>query len=534
MIHYFSENVLFEGPYEFTDPFRYIPHQLVVKAAEDIFRHAPECFDEGKMLGVLICRDIATKKIGYLKAFSGTVRDSDGQVTSSVDGFVPPIYDLTDPNGEFKKRETEISFLNSSIKTLLASEELTTLNKELAEAECTRDKELESLRTEMAASKIKRDLLRRNCTDEETLASLIRKSQHEKAELKRLKQSWESRISEIKSGITAFSDKIAELKKQRAYMSETLQDWIFRQYIVHNSLGEERNIADIFAESGLTPPGGTGECAAPKLLEYAFRHGLEPLAMGEFWYGKPSDTAVRSHGRFYPSCTSKCGPLLRFMLKGLNLLKEDSKTESPTIIYEDDSIIVVEKPSGMPSVPGLDGRTSLQEWLSQHREVHQIHRLDMDTSGVMVFGKTTSAAISLRQQFEDHTIQKTYLAKVSLSHLLARLRGKIELPIGPDYDERPRQKVDFKQGKAAHTEYEVTAINEDGTAELKLHPHTGRTHQLRVHCAHALGLGCPIAGDRLYGGNTATRLYLHALSITFIHPITNEEVTFTSKHHCYK
>ena len=172
MIHYFSENVLFEGPYEFTDPFRYIPHQLVVKAAEDIFRHAPECFDEGKMLGVLICRDIATKKIGYLKAFSGTVRDSDGQVTASVDGFVPPIYDLTDPNGEFKKRETEISFLNSSIKTLLASEELTTLNKELAEAECTRDKELESLRTEMAASKIKRDLLHQTIRQPFTTATI--------------------------------------------------------------------------------------------------------------------------------------------------------------------------------------------------------------------------------------------------------------------------------------------------------------------------------------------------------------------------
>lgn len=317
-------------------------------------------------------------------------------------------------------------------------------------------------------------------------------------------------------------------------MSEALQDWIFRLYIVHNALGEELSIADIFAESELIPPGGTGECAAPKLLEYAYRHGLEPLAMGEFWYGKSSDTAVRSHGRFYPSCTSKCGPLLGFMLKGLSLLTEDITTESPVIIYEDEEIVVVEKPAGMPSVPGLDGRPSLQEWLSHHGEIHQTHRLDMDTSGIMVFAKTHSSAFNLRQQFEAHTIRKTYTARVSYSHLLEQQRGRIELPLGPDYDERPRQKVDFRQGKAAYTEYEVMAVNNDGTADLKLHPHTGRTHQLRVHCAHALGLASPIVGDRLYGGDTATRLHLHALSITFTHPVTNEPVTFTSKHHCYK
>ena len=534
MIHYFSDNILFEGPYEFTDPFRYAPHPLVINAAQEIQKHAPDCFSEGKMLGVLICRETETQRVGYLSAFSGTVRKSNGEVTATLDGYVPPIYDLTDPDGEFKRREAEISELNSRIDTLRTSDELQTLNIELADAEQERDKELNQLRTTMSISKRERDKLRQNCSDEDTLTSLIRKSQHEKAELRRLKILWDNRISEIKSRLTTFTDEIESLKKQRASMSEALQDWIFRQYIVHNARGEELSIADIFAESELLPPGGTGECAAPKLLEYAYRHGLEPLAMGEFWYGKSSDTAVRSHGRFYPSCTSKCGPLLGFMLKGLSLLTEDITTESPVIIYEDGEIVVVEKPAGMPSVPGLDGRPSLQEWLSHHGEIHQIHRLDMDTSGVMVFGKTTSAAISLRQQFEDHTIQKTYLAKVSLSHLLARLRGKIELPIGPDYDERPRQKVDFKQGKAAHTEYEVTAINEDGTSELKLHPHTGRTHQLRVHCAHALGLASPIVGDRLYGGDTATRLHLHALSITFTHPVTNEPVTFTSKHHCYK
>ena len=567
MIHYFSDNILFEGPYEFTDPFRYAPHPLVINAAQEIQKHAPDCFSEGKMLGVLICRETETQRVGYLSAFSGTVRKSNGEVTATLDGYVPPIYDLTDPDGEFKRREAEISELNSRIDTLRTSDELQTLNIELADAEQERDKELNQLRTTMSISKRERDKLRQNCSDEDTLTSLIRKSQHEKAELRRLKILWDNRISEIKSRLTTFTDEIESLKKQRASMSEALQDWIFRQYIVHNARGEELSIADIFAESELIPPGGTGECAAPKLLEYAYRHGLEPLAMGEFWYGKSSDTAVRSHGRFYPSCTSKCGPLLGFMLKGLSLLTEDITTESPVIIYEDGEIVVVEKPAGMPSVPGLDGRPSLQEWLSHHGEIHQTHRLDMDTSGVMVFAKTHSSAVNIRQQFEAHTIHKTYIARVSYSHLsvpadgeeeivippwpqgegptkweglfltphlLEQQRGRIELPLGPDYDERPRQKVDFRQGKAAFTEYEVMAVNNDGTADLKLHPHTGRTHQLRVHCAHALGLASPIVGDRLYGGDTATRLHLHALSITFTHPVTNDPVTFTSKHHCYK
>ena len=472
MIHLFSDNILFEGPYEFTDPFRYVPHPLVVKAAQEIQEHAPDCLAEGKMLGVLICREPKTQRIGYLAAFSGTVRRSDGRITATAEGFIPPIYDLTDPNGEFKKREAEISLINSKIDTLLASEEYKSLKQELDDAERTREKELESLRSEMTVSKQERDEMRLNCSDDSILAELIRKSQHEKAEMRRLKLSWENKISEIKSRIAAFSDKTEALKKLRASMSETLQDWIFRQYIVHNALGEERSIADIFHEEGLTPPGGTGECAAPKLLEYAYRNALEPLAMGEFWYGQSSDTAVRSQGRFYPSCTSKCGPLLGFMLKGLNLMTEDKTTESPVIIYEDEDIVVVEKPCGMPSVPGLDNRPSLHEWLSQLREVHQIHRLDMDTSGVMVFGKTADAAINLRQQFEAHTVRKTYLAMVSsttrhasadgneetvlppwpqgegpsqwegsflTSHLLKHKDGSINLPLGPDYDVRPRQ-----------------------------------------------------------------------------------------------
>ena len=317
-------------------------------------------------------------------------------------------------------------------------------------------------------------------------------------------------------------------------MSEKLQDWIFRQYIVHNFIGEKSSIASIFATSGLIPPGGTGECAAPKLLEYAWRNHLQPLAMGEFWYGNSPDTAVRTHGHFYPSCTSKCGPLLGFMLKGLNIHKEDADyTTRPYVTYEDNAIIIVEKPPGMPSVTGLDNKTSLNEWLEKRNGavVHTVHRLDMDTSGIMVYGKTHEAAVNLRRQFEAHSVKKTYIARVGYqdwSALKSGIKNCIDLPLSADYDERPRQKVDFSQGKDALTEYEVISVNEDGTVDLKLHPKTGRTHQLRVHCAHKLGLGSPILGDRLYGGAEAERLFLHAYEITFIHPSSDQKVTYSS------
>ena len=327
-------------------------------------------------------------------------------------------------------------------------------------------------------------------------------------------------------------------------MSDELQDWIFRQYIVHNALGENLSIAELFAGQELTPPGGTGECAAPKLLEYAYRNELLPLAMGEFWYGKASETAVRVHGHFYPSCTSKCGPLLGFMMGGLTRCQSlvIPKTYGQTyqrydLVYEDADILVVEKPSGMPSVPGLDGRVSLQELLEETygHAIYAVHRLDMDTSGVIIYAKTAEAGVNLRKQFEEHTIKKTYSARLKPIAEGAHFSTHISLPLATDYDERPRQKVDFKQGKPALTEYEIVSENADGTIDVRFYPVTGRTHQLRVHSAHALGLCSPIVGDLLYGGHSIIstdahqdRLHLHALSITFRHPRTGEDLTFTS------
>ena len=677
LTHHFPEGFICQEPFHgFTDPFRYAPHQAVAEAARLVINHIDStpllaaAFSEGKMLGVLVCRGGL-----YLAAFSGNV---DGR--SHIDGFVPPIFDLLDPAGHFKAREAEITEMNHKIQTLSDSERMTSLEASLRAASEDKEAALADFRMHMAQSRIRREEVRDETSDPHVLAGLIKESQFEKAEFKRLKKAWDKKIDDIKAQLQVLRDEIAELKASRASMSDQLQEWIFRQYVVHNALGESSSIADLFACKGLVPPGGTGECAAPKLLEYAYRNGLEPLAMGEFWYGRSPETAVRTHGHFYPSCTSKCGPLLGYMLRGLlaeeidifprnagtfaeegeSLPEEgelviEAKAEqippvspifipSPKIIYEDNDIVVAEKPSGMPSVPGLDGRFSIQDYLTcalylsddnfdgddsfgeddmaedgegidiidsneggedcatggnrtegaQFLGVAAAHRLDMDTSGVMVFAKNRKALTILQRQFEEHTVRKTYMARISAPDDFREsigpetvlppwsqgegpatksweglfpnqcFSGTITLPLSPDYDERPRQKVDFQQGKPAHTDYEVMQINPDGTADLLLHPHTGRTHQLRVHCAHTLGLGRPILGDLLYGGWSAhptctsasysastpasdtdstpasdtdsiptRRLHLHALSITFKHPTTGKELTFTSRELCY-
>ena len=543
VIHRFPKEMPFECPSAFTDPFRYAPHPAVQSAASAITEridsdpHLSESFKEGKMLGVLVCHDMEGR-LGYLAAFSGNIGSR-----SNIEGFVPPIFDLADPEGYFRKEEARISEVNRRIAELNRHGGLKAAQERLAECIMSCEAELRQTRSAMMESKIERDAIRQSTSDEMALARLTRQSQHEKAGFRRLKASWAQKIDVLQKELDLRLHEIERLKIQRAEMSDKLQNWIFRQYIVHNSLGEESSIADIFSHQSLTPPGGTGECAAPKLLEYAFLNGLKPLAMGEFWYGKSPDTAVRTHGHFYPSCTSKCGPLLKFMLKGLAVHKDSPTYQVPSIIYEDDAVLVAEKPCGMPSVPGLDGKESLQEWLSgtlcpcngssRTSTIHAVHRLDMDTSGVMVFAKTHEAAVNLRQQFEEHAVRKTYIARLSYGHRREQLsevpEGTITLPLSPDYDERPRQKADSIQGKPAVTEYKVLSFNHDGTTDIIFHPVTGRTHQLRVHSAHTLGLGLPIVGDLLYGGSPHPRLYLHASSISFRHPVTGEAMTFTGE-----
>lgn len=425
----------------FTYPFRYTPSEKVVAASRELISRIDadealrELFAEGKMMGVLICRE------SVLYGFSGLAGGR-----ALVDGFVPPIFDYTAPDGYFRRQEALISQLS----------------------DCGRHPLAEGLST-------------------------------------------------------------------AAQLSRELQDWLFRQYVVMNGRGEQRCILDIFADRGLVPPGGTGECAAPKLLNYAFRHGLHPLEMGEFWYGAPSRGQVREQGHFYPSCTGKCGPLLTWMMQGLNVapnpLDAPFLSSEPRVIFSDDSIVTVVKPSGMLSVPGKTAAPCLMDWLSERfGMVYSCHRLDQDTSGVMVYARTLDAKVELERQFAARETKKTYRARLmaAAEPFAHARRGTIALPLMLDYYERPCQMVDAAAGKKAVTKYEILDIFPDGEIDVRFYPQTGRTHQLRVHAAHPDGLGRPIKGDHLYGGADGGRLYLHAESLGFRHPVSGEAMTFVS------
>ena len=328
-------------------------------------------------------------------------------------------------------------------------------------------------------------------------------------------------------------------REERRRRSQQLQLWLFDQYRFLNARGERRRLVDVWQDYHCSerirrkyplPPGGTGDCCAPKLLQYAYEHGLKPLCMAEFWWGASPKTEVRQHGQFYPACRGKCKPVLTWMLQGLSVEPNPEELTAPPqfdieVVYEDEAIIVVNKPSGLLSVPGRIGSYSVATILSQRYPGTLLaHRLDMGTSGLMVAAKTRDAYRQLQQQFSDHTIRKTYVAQLDTSYsspLTPRpTKGTISLPLLCDPINRPRQVVDYERGKTAVTDYEII-----GNGCVRLYPHTGRTHQLRMHCAHPDGLGCPIRGDELYG-RPADRLYLHAERLELTHPATGERMTF--------
>ena len=323
-------------------------------------------------------------------------------------------------------------------------------------------------------------------------------------------------------------------------MSQELQLWLFRQYRLLNARGETKDLVEIWQDYHTSPrirekyplpPGGTGDCCAPKLLQYAYQHGLKPVCMAEFWWGESPKGMVRHHGQFYPACSGKCKPVLAWMLQGLevdpNPDVQGLQQMAPGIVWEDEVMAVVDKPSGMLSMPGKIGDYSVATWaLERWPGAMLVHRLDMQTSGILLVAKTVEAYHHLQKQFEERTIKKKYLALVE--GMPQNEHGIIDLPLSSDPLNRPCQVVDFEHGKRAITEYRVTKEPSPCYTLLALWPHTGRTHQLRVHCAHQEGLGCPIVGDELYG-RKAERLYLQAQAIAFDHPITGKRMHFELK-----
>ena len=314
-------------------------------------------------------------------------------------------------------------------------------------------------------------------------------------------------------------------------MSQELQLWLFHQYQLLNAHGETKDLVDIWQsyynrpkllQKFPLPPGGTGDCCAPKLLQYAYQHGLKPVCMAEFWWGAPTKEELRQHLNYYPACRGKCKPILTWMLQGLDV-DPDPETlglqhlEIPTV-YEDNDLLVIDKPSGILSVPGRIEDYSV-ETVMRERYPDSIvaHRLDMGTSGLLIVAKNGEAYRILQQQFIHHKVRKKYIA---LLEQPGQGTGVISLPLRPDPMNRPRQVVDMAHGKRAVTRYEYISDR-----LVALWPETGRTHQLRIHCAHPDGLANPIVGDELYGTRDK-RLCLHAAEIWFRHPVTGSEMHF--------
>ncbi len=595
MIHFFKKSVSHLAlPEKFTYPFHYTPHPLCVLAAEEVKKYIAsrkewqEELASGKMFGVLIVQtdngitNNEENQIGYLAAFSGNLAGKNLHPY-----FVPPVYDLLQPEGFFKIEEEQISAINIRIRELensgsyLNSKEKWKIETEQAKAV------LNQAKAELKMAKEAREIRRQSSPElsEEEQASLIRESQYQKAEYKRLEKEWKKRLEELETEVRHFDIEIERLKTERKERSAALQRKLFEQFRMLNAQGEVKDLYTIFEQTvQKVPPAGAGECALPKLLQYAYLHQLKPLAMAEFWWGDSPKNEIRHHGYYYPSCKGKCEPILQHMLQGLEvdenpLLNPVHEEEELEIVFEDEWLLVVNKPAGMLSVPGkAEDRDSVYHRLKKKYPEATgpmiVHRLDMATSGLLLVAKTKEVHQDLQAQFANRSIKKRYVAvldgtiikteketkpiaekailiaketvstkKTAKAERTGRT-GRIELPLCLNPLDRPRQMVSRKHGKEAITEYQIISESERITSESEntfnesnridesersinesrkytriiFYPLTGRTHQLRVHAAHPEGLGCPILGDELYG-KKADRLYLHAEYIEFRHPI---------------
>ena len=536
MIHFFDQPVSHIAlPERFTYPFNYTPHPLCVLAAEEVKAYIStqkewqEELAPGKMFGVLIVQpqEEEPSPIGYLAAFSGNLAGKNLHPY-----FVPPVYDLLQPQGFFKIEEEQISAINARISELEVNPHYLHLKEKLNAETEQANLELTQAKEKLKAAKEEREL-RRNSSpalSEEEQAILIRESQYQKAEFKRLERGWKERIKTLEKEIATFETETDKLKTERKKRSAALQQKLFEQFRMLNARGEIKDLCTIFEQTvHKTPPAGAGECALPKLLQYAYLHQLKPLAMAEFWWGNSPKTEVRHHGYYYPSCKGKCEPILQHMLQGLKVDKNPlsanaHKKEELEIVFEDEWLVVVNKPSGMLSVPGKEEEADSVYHRVKARYPEAtgpmiVHRLDMATSGLLLVAKTKEVHQHLQEQFMNRSIKKRYVALLDRSEQngLPEETGTINLPLCLNPLDRPRQMVSEEYGKPAGTEYRILNYS-DKYIRIAFYPLTGRTHQLRVHAAHHQGLNCPILGDELYG-KKADRLYLHAEYLEFRHPV---------------
>ena len=600
MLH--TLNVSIPSPRQFTYPFCYDVDPLAEAASLELQRYIADadlmstekgC---GKMFGVLVVEyedESGALQRGFLAAYSGLLGGR-----NDWPYFVPPVFDAQQPDGHFKRTEREISAINREIAAIEHDPEYL---QSVAQHEQTKKRlqaEVDAFKAEVDAAKARRDARRKSGEplSEEEQAEMIRESQFMKAELRRRRKAMEQADSTLTTQHSTF---LKSLQRKRKQMSDELQRWLFSAYRMLNAKGEERDLIDIFREyTHAMPPAGAGDCCAPKLLQYAYLHHLRPVCMAEFWWGESPASEIRHHLHYYPACRSKCLPILTHMLKGLdvapNPLAQKRHSAEPRVLYADEYIMVVDKPAGMLSVPGKaesvrsefsdSANISIEEYFANlqlptnsqlpteqftigeadnsklktqnSKFLKAAHRLDMDTSGLLVLARTEQAYVELQRQFASRETVKRYEAvlsgvptqnsKLKTQNSSAQPSGCLEaisLPLIADINDRPRQRVDMEHGKPALTLYnivEVRAVDANTAVAyttkkvdkrrtlVHLYPKTGRTHQLRVHCAHPLGLACPILGDPLYGTERADRMYLHAAELTFRHPVTGETMHFLS------
>lgn len=548
-------------PQRFTFPFYYEPHPLCVIAANELQRHLETQNDWqhnfgltgeltgaiGKMFGVLLVQD-PQGEVGYLSAFSGKLAEQ-----NHWPRFVPPVFDMLAKDNFFHAENLQINQINEQLLAVENHPDIPRLSSELNTAQAQAQAKLAAHRQVMIDGRQWRKTQRNqlavqwadNPTDE-TLrentaieAKLSQESINEKNQLRDIKHYWDERIHAISQALTLLTDKRDALKLQRKQLSAALQQKLFEQYRFLNIRGAEKSLNGIFNGTvELTPPAGSGECAAPKLLHYAFKHGLKPLAIAEFWWGAPPKSEIRQHKQFYPACLRKCQPILGHMLEGLvvdenPLLTNPAEGKTLSILYQDEAMAIVNKPAEFLSVPGKEIEDSvysrMRQTFSNATGPLIVHRLDMSTSGLMVIALTKDAHKQLQKQFIQRTVTKRYVALLAGTPAVMankQAAGQISLPLRGDLDDRPRQLVCHEFGKAAQTYWELSHIDEMArTARVYLSPKTGRTHQLRVHCAHSEGLNTPIVGDDLYG-TRANRLHLHADLLMLQHPVTREQMRF--------
>jgi tRNA pseudouridine32 synthase/23S rRNA pseudouridine746 synthase len=540
LFQYYKRNIsAISIPDKFTFPFYYEPHELSLIAAEELqfylknqtdFEHNFGLEQDqdglviGKMFGVLVVQN-TNNELGYLWAFSGKLADNNHHSF-----FVPTVFDMLQEEGFYKKEETVLNKLNRKIELLEQDSAFLNCIKNLKNTKSKAENEIQEQKEKIKSAKKIRDNKRKDIDKSESIEiELNKESQQEKILLKKMTQFWQYKIEEAQNELNTFISEINLIKEERKQKSSALQQQLFEKYAFLNQFGISKSLKEIFDGN---PPAGAGECAAPKLLHYAFQNQLKPIAMAEFWWGQSPKSEVRKHQQFYPACTGKCEPILSHMLEGISMDENPFKINTAEgkeleIVYEDDYLLLVNKPAEFLSVPG---KRVIDSVYSRMKIAYPnatgplvVHRLDMSTSGLLLIAKSSEIHKSLQSQFIKRKIQKRYVALLNVT--ISEDNGFIDLPLRVDLDNRPNQLVCYDYGKSAQTRWEVIERFEDKTL-VYFYPITGRTHQLRVHAAHPKGLNTPIVGDDLYG-TKANRLHLHAESITFQHPISRELMTIS-------